>query len=783
MKKGMALVRSFLLVLIISLAVVFAGFRMFGRTVKADDIALGWMYSNGVLTITDKSAFGNDYLGWKASVNKDDVTSVIIVAGVDSIPDKAFEDMTGLQTVELSKDVRRIGSFAFINCTSLSSIDLSKVSYLGNDAFYNCKSLTSVNIESVKNIPESCFQYCEALTEVKVGGLESLGEQAFEGCINLKSFNTYGLLEIPAAAFYGCGNLQTIDLSSVRYIGDSAFYACSKMYSVSSLANATRIEQHAFTKCTALNEAVNLSNVSKIENDVFAYSGITEVIFGSDQEITIGQRAFYYCEKLTTITSGKIVAVENQGFRYCTSLSNIDLSHVKTIGDNGFGTCSNLKNVDLRSLESMGDSAFDKSGVKVITVSKTFTRGSNFPTNQITERYFIGSMGQDPERQNNEVLGDFYPNATLYYTEWDVGLYIDGKIEKYTVLKGEKYARPEDPVKDGFAFTGWYTDKSCTQLYDFDKVLTDTLILYAGWAQDIGSQVFKGYTVTLGGQIGVNFYTIMPDNAGKSDYILFSVEGLPGTQKITVGNSRTISINGTKYDVFDCFVPAKNMTSKITAELYIGGEKVADTDYSVRRYADQIFANPRMYVNAVPLIRAMLNYGAYAQLYFNFKTDDLANAGIDNSGYSINNVSFERPYDKTKTNLEGYLEFSGVSLSLESDTVLNLQFTKLIDKDLTYEFKLVENGKETTLPYEVSGDKFKVRIKGISADRLDQDFNIRIYVMDEPLASMYHLTYSPMTYAYNVIKREETDERNQALKNLMKALYIYNQAAIEYKKF
>ena len=225
------------------------------------------------------------------------------------------------------------------------------------------------------------------------------------------------------------------------------------------------------------------------------------------------------------------------------------------------------------------------------------------------------------------------------------------------------------------------------------------------------------------------------------------------------------------------------MTSKITAELYIGGSKVATTDYSVRRYADQIIANPTMYVNAWPLVRAMLNYGAYAQEYFNFKTDDLANAGINNSGYSIDNVSFSKPYDKSKTNLPNYLEFTGVSLTLESDTILKLQFTKNVPIDLTYVFRLEENGTETILPYEVSGDQVTVRIKGISAHRLDEDFRIRISVVEDNIGAQYFVTYSPMTYAYNVITREETAERTKALKNLMKAMYRYNEAAKEYKKY
>ena len=46
----------------------------------------------------------------------------------------------------------------------------------------------------------------------------------------------------------------------------------------------------------------------------------------------------------------------------------------------------------------------------------------------------------------------------------------------------------------------------------------------------------------------------------------------------------------------------------------------------------------------------------------------------------------------------------------------------------------------------------------------------------------YYLTYSPIMYAYNIISRAQDEIRTPELKDLMKALYLYNQAAIDYFK-
>lgn len=40
---------------------------------------------------------------------------------------------------------------------------------------------------------------------------------------------------------------------------------------------------------------------------------------------------------------------------------------------------------------------------------------------------------------------------------------------------------PEDPVKEGYVFSGWYTEESFENLYDFRSPITDNVVLYAKW--------------------------------------------------------------------------------------------------------------------------------------------------------------------------------------------------------------------------------------------------------------------------------------------------------------
>ena len=50
-----------------------------------------------------------------------------------------------------------------------------------------------------------------------------------------------------------------------------------------------------------------------------------------------------------------------------------------------------------------------------------------------------------------------------------------------TVSKGETVEKPEDPVKNGFVFTGWYKDTELKEKYDFSAPVQEDVKIYAGW--------------------------------------------------------------------------------------------------------------------------------------------------------------------------------------------------------------------------------------------------------------------------------------------------------------
>lgn len=57
-------------------------------------------------------------------------------------------------------------------------------------------------------------------------------------------------------------------------------------------------------------------------------------------------------------------------------------------------------------------------------------------------------------------------------------------VDSQLVAVGDKVAKPADPIKEGYTFSGWFTDEDCTKAYDFDAAVDGTepeFTLYAGW--------------------------------------------------------------------------------------------------------------------------------------------------------------------------------------------------------------------------------------------------------------------------------------------------------------
>ena len=203
---------------------------------------------------------------------------------------------------------------------------------------------------------------------------------------------------------------------------------------------------------------------------------------------------------------------------------------------------------------------------------------------------------------------------------------------------------------------------------------------------DSADGILVGHTLSLKGNIGVNFYMDLDETVANSDtaYMYFTIPGdtltyqtvyvkeqpdasLPHAEKQTVGDKT--------YYVFPCSVAAKEMGSAITAQIIDGDIQGKKYAYSVKHYAEYLFAHAdaegtdeqKAYAKALPLVQEMLQYGSYARAYFD-----------DQELSDILNVEIPETFASITSNLPDNDTFEGATLSLKSETTLSLYFTKSI---------------------------------------------------------------------------------------------------------
>lgn len=94
----------------------------------------------------------------------------------------------------------------------------------------------------------------------------------------------------------------------------------------------------------------------------------------------------------------------------------------------------------------------------------------------------VKTYGQDTanwQAANNNTAYIWGYATNVYAVTFNYGTE-DIKNEILKVNFGDTITK-SDPKRDGYTFTGWYTDEKCTEKFDFATPITKSMTLYAGW--------------------------------------------------------------------------------------------------------------------------------------------------------------------------------------------------------------------------------------------------------------------------------------------------------------
>ena len=166
--------------------------------------------------------------------------------------------------------------------------------------------------------------------------------------------------------------------------------------------------------------------------------------------------------------------------------------------------------------------------------------------------YIYSSLSSD----YSKTFDDQYFYSTHYNVTFDHNY--DGISVQQSVLHGGTITAPL-PVRNGYNFTGWYTDAAAVNAYNFNNPVYNNITLYAGWivssaviALDVaqienGDPVFTTpIVVSRNGLGGSAAFNVSVSNAGNYSYFKWEIAGVGVMPSHVVegASASTFTING-----------------------------------------------------------------------------------------------------------------------------------------------------------------------------------------------------------------------------------------------
>lgn len=424
--------------------------------------------------------------------------SIKMIVSLFSSTTGTFEGCTKLKTVTLPDTVTQFYSQTFKNCTALEEINIPKsIQVIQPQEFLGCSSLKTVDFRgtSVVRICDEAFKDCTSLTSVYLGEPKNLSidAYAFQDCTNLETVDCSktNISSIENYAFYNCSKLKKIDLSSstMEQTGQSIFRACTSLEEVILPKTLKEINYLTFSGTAIKTLDLRETAITKIIDSGCANMDALKTLYLPATLEEFGDYAFLAKKS----SSGKL---------YIYSV--IPETDINAMADKATGVWSG------RSISFPKGSytiIYDGNGAAAGTMDAqncmidgfTFSLSKNAYTK---ENYTFTGWNTMPDGS-----GTFYRDEANIYplTETDqaeITLYAmwkDSSVTDYTITyflnatnvqndnpaaytNNSDTITLKDPIREGYTFLGWFSDKELTQqVTEIAKGSTGNITLYAHW--------------------------------------------------------------------------------------------------------------------------------------------------------------------------------------------------------------------------------------------------------------------------------------------------------------
>ena len=316
---------------------------------KLTSVRSGAFYGASIESVTIPDSVVS--IGSGAFENCISLTSVALGNGVRAIDDYAFHN-SGLESVSVPDSVTVLGDSVFRDCGALRLAHIGRgVADIGERIFANCPLLSIISVDEENPVFHSDGE-CLIETESKVlragcsasvipsdGSVKSVADEAFTACTFVSVAIPDAVTHIGDGAFAGCGELRSITIPhNVNHIGKGVFGRCGMLTSISVAAE------------NAAYQSTGNCLVERASKTLVA--GCSASVIPSDGSVTsIGEEAFFGHWALTSaVIPDSVTDIGASAFDGCSALRSLSIGRgVSNIGESAFAGCSELTSVSVPS--------------------------------------------------------------------------------------------------------------------------------------------------------------------------------------------------------------------------------------------------------------------------------------------------------------------------------------------------------------------------------------------------------------------------------------------------
>lgn len=381
------------------------------------------------------------------------LTSLLIPSGVTQIEERALT-APNLESITLAEDnkhfyTRPEGLYNNVHTLLASVVTGSEVKIssgcirIGAKVFYERNEICKVKIpDTVKEIGEEAFSRCWKLTEVHMGNqLQAIGRSAF---------------------------WETPFLSEQAEIENGVQYLAS--YAISCLEESAGEVLQIREGCTLIGDNFSISNntlkylwlpdsLQYIGKDAFWNNSSLQEILGGSSLVSIGERAFMYCNLERVLIRGKKVSIGTDAFglglhhlsEFMVDAEEVVLSEY-CFGGTTQGVSASISTLVLPNLNI----SLHKTGLSYISLYQTKLLLTNMPAETLNqkEEFFADCEGLQlylPYSKDTFTIGDSLLEqgvSVSHQNEWHLCRFmIHGQMKKLDILSDG--AAVTSPIAEG----------------------------------------------------------------------------------------------------------------------------------------------------------------------------------------------------------------------------------------------------------------------------------------------------------------------------------------------